>query len=175
MSNIELLYIKDFGPIKETTVCIRRITVLIGEQGAGKSCIAKLYSLFSWLEKALMRRMLTIKDVVRYARFRKIYAAYNNLDSYFKQTTMLRFEGFHYVFLYTNETLEIKEKVMENDSFSIAKVMYVPAERNVLGGVDHPARLKGLTEPMMNFLDEYDKASNVLKNGYDVPFGNVDF
>ena len=175
MSNIELLYIKDFGPIKETTVCIRKITVMIGEQGAGKSCIVKLYSLFSWLEKALMRRMLTIKDVVRYARFRKIYAAYNNLDSYFKQTTMLRFEGFHYVFLYTNETLEIKEKVMENDSFSIAKVMYVPAERNVLGGVDHPARLKGLTEPMMNFLDEYDKARNVLKNGYAVPFGNVDF
>lgn len=48
-------------------------------------------------------------------------------------------------------------------------------KRNVLGGVDHPARLKGLTEPMMNFLDEYDKARNVLKNGYAVPFGNVDF
>lgn len=63
----------------------------------------------------------------------------------------------------------------DNDLFNIAKVMYVPAERNVLGCVDHPSRLRGLSEPMMTFLDEYAKAKNDIKNGYKMPFGEVNF
>lgn len=45
----EELYIEHFGPIIEARVSINKITVLIGQQGSGKSTIAKLYSLFVWM------------------------------------------------------------------------------------------------------------------------------
>ncbi|MFM8295403.1 MAG: ATP-binding protein, partial [Microcystaceae cyanobacterium] len=51
--------VKNFGPIgsgfveNDGFLDIRKITVFIGNQGTGKSNIAKLISTFSWLEKSL--------------------------------------------------------------------------------------------------------------------------
>ncbi len=43
----EKLIIKNFGPIKSVELEIKKLTVLIGEQGTGKSAIARLLYLFS--------------------------------------------------------------------------------------------------------------------------------
>ena len=53
--------IKNFGPIKEGYIenggwiSIDKVTVFIGNQGSGKSTVAKLISTFSWIEKAIYR------------------------------------------------------------------------------------------------------------------------
>ena len=55
------LRIKYFGPITEGFdsedgfIDFRKLTLFIGEQGTGKSTVAKLFSLCSWLEKAFFR------------------------------------------------------------------------------------------------------------------------
>ena len=54
----QMVKIKNFGPIKDGAkdfIVINRFTIFIGDQGSGKSTIVKLYSTFSWLEKALYR------------------------------------------------------------------------------------------------------------------------
>ena len=84
---MEKLYIKKFGPIHEAEISINKTTVLIGEQGSGKSTIAKLYALFTWLEKALARHSITEKYLKQYSRFRKTYCAYNHMDGYFTECT----------------------------------------------------------------------------------------
>lgn len=56
--------IKNFGPIKEGCsdndgwIEIRKVSVFIGNQGGGKSCIAKLISTFTWMEKVLVRGIM---------------------------------------------------------------------------------------------------------------------
>ena len=50
----ERLIVKSFGPVKELDIVFKSITILIGDQGTGKSCIAKLFSMFKWLEKELV-------------------------------------------------------------------------------------------------------------------------
>ena len=51
--------IKNFGPIKEGFqenngwIDIKKVTLFIGNQGSGKSTVAKLISTFTWLEKSL--------------------------------------------------------------------------------------------------------------------------
>ena len=175
MHQTETLYIKALGPIREAQINIDKVTVMIGEQGTGKSTIAKLYSLFSWLEKAFMRHSLTPQYVTRYDRFRKIYAAYNNLEEYFNKSSELIFNGIHYSFTYRDKTLKVKETENGGNSFNISKVMYVPAERGVLGSVDHPSRLKGLGSSLATFLEEYDTAKLKMKNGYALPFGEMGF
>ena len=53
--------IRNFGPIKEGYqenggwIDIKKVTIFIGNQGSGKSTVAKLISTFMWLEKALIR------------------------------------------------------------------------------------------------------------------------
>lgn len=55
------LKIRNFGPIKEGYdedegyMTFSPFTMICGPQGAGKSCVAKLYSTFTWIEKALVR------------------------------------------------------------------------------------------------------------------------
>ena len=41
----ERLIVKSFGPVKELDIVFKAITILIGDQGTGKSCIAKLFSI----------------------------------------------------------------------------------------------------------------------------------
>lgn len=172
---MEKLYIKKFGPIHEAEISINKTTVLIGEQGSGKSTIAKLYALFTWLEKALARHSITEKYLKQYSRFRKTYCAYNHMDGYFTDCTELRFEGMHYIFEYREEGLNVKENERVDDSYFMSKVMYVPAERIVLGCVDHPSGLKGLGESMKSFTEEYEIAKRELKNGYRLPFDDANF
>ena len=175
VGQIEKLFVKNFGPITEAEMTFSKCTILIGEQGSGKSTVAKLYSLFTWMEKALTRHQLTERYITQYSRFRNNYCLYNNISGYFNEDTILRFHGLHYDFIYEDDKLQIHDNQYVSEDFNIAKVMYVPAERNVLGSVDHPARLKGLADSMKTFLDEYDIARTKLKTGYKMPFNEVNF
>ena len=53
--------IKNFGPIKagctenDGWIDIKKVTLFIGNQGSGKSTVAKLISTLTWLEKAMVR------------------------------------------------------------------------------------------------------------------------
>ena len=51
------IIIQNFGAIKEHSapVEIKKVTFFIGNQGSGKSTIAKLIATFMWIEKALVR------------------------------------------------------------------------------------------------------------------------
>lgn len=175
MEDFEKLSVKDFGPIKDAEVTFRKFTVFIGEQGAGKSTLAKLYALFTWLEKAITRHQIRIEEIENSSRFKKRYCTYNNIDSFFKQDTVLNFHGLHYEFSYNKGILKVSERKDNNDSFNIAKVMYVPAERNILGSVDHPSKLYGLPEALKSFLEEYGNAKVALKSGFDLPFSRAKF
>ena len=61
--------LSDFGPIikgyteNEGYIDFKKVTVFIGDQGMGKSTLAKLYSLFSWLEKAVYQGKLSEKEL----------------------------------------------------------------------------------------------------------------
>lgn len=35
---------------------IQKVTLFIGDQGTGKSCVAKLFSMFKWTEKVLSQK-----------------------------------------------------------------------------------------------------------------------
>lgn len=60
--------IKNFGPIRQGRLDndgwldIKNVSVFIGNQGSGKSCVAKLISTFMWIEKALVRSDYAIAD-----------------------------------------------------------------------------------------------------------------
>src|SRR5271154_2823843 len=81
--------IKNFGPIQEGYnendgwIDIKKVTVFIGNQGSGKSTVAKLISTFTWMEKALTRgdydkKAFESEDVL------KKYLAYHKIENYFR-------------------------------------------------------------------------------------------
>ena len=51
--------VRNFGPLRDCDVNIKKYTILIGPQGSGKSTLARLYSSLSWIEKSIWRNSLS--------------------------------------------------------------------------------------------------------------------
>jgi ABC-type bacteriocin/lantibiotic exporter with double-glycine peptidase domain len=69
--------VKHFGPIKEgysynKWIDIKKTTIFIGNQGSGKSTMAKLISTLTWVEKALIRGDFNENDLIKNNRLKKI-------------------------------------------------------------------------------------------------------
>lgn len=177
MARINKIKIKNFGPIKEgfgnEWIEIGKVTILIGNQGSGKSTVAKLVSTFTWLEKSLYKQSSKKRDVTRKSKFENFYCEYQNLKNYFKPNTEIEFEGTVYLFHYKNGRLSISD--IKGNKFPVPKVMYVPAERNFVSAVSQPEKLKYLPKTLYTFLEEFERSKQELSESLNLPINNLKF
>jgi predicted ATPase len=174
--------IKNFGPIKEGCqdndgwIEIKKVTVLIGNQGSGKSTVAKLISTFSWIEKALVRGDYNKKWFERKNKLKNQYLNYHRLENYFKingvDKTVIEYQGDAYSIKYENDSLIINET--SGTPYPLPQIMYVPAERNFIAYVKTPKELKLSSDSLKEFLTEFDNSKNEMKGLVKLPINNVD-
>jgi len=169
--------IKNFGPIKDGLsenngwLDIKKVTVFIGNQGSGKSSIAKLISTFSWIEKVLTRGDFIEKEFTA-SKFRKTYCGYHRIENYFLENqTEILYEGDSYSMYYKNEAFSISKK--NEDDYALPQIMYIPAERNFISMVNKPNLIRQLPATLLTFLSEYDNAKREMKGALDLPVNNA--
>ena len=121
--------IKHFGPIQDGClendgwIEISKTTIFIGNQGSGKSTVAKLISTFTWIEKALVRGDYDKKWFERKNRLKNQFLNYHRLENYPTQKNGLwedseiEYEGEAYHIRYEKDTLFINE-IPNNTFFS---------------------------------------------------------
>lgn len=173
--------IKNFGPIKEGNldnngwIDVKKVTVFIGNQGSGKSTVAKLISTFTWIEKALVRGDYDKKWFERKNKLKNQYLNYHRLEKYFKvngvDNTELEYQGDAYSIKYENGSLVINET--SGAEYPLPQIMYVPAERNFITYVKTPKELKLSSDSLKEFLTEFDNAKNEMKGLVKLPINNV--
>ena len=169
------LRIKNFGPIKsgftenDGFMEISPVTVICGNQATGKSTIAKLYSTFTWLEKALQRGDF-FKSSVTVSKLKNSYFQYLNIGSYFKDDTEIDFIGELYKFHVSKTEKPVIEKV-DNPNYIKAKIEYIPAERNLISTFPNVEKMQGLLRYLFGFLDEFDEA-RINFSEIRLPIGN---
>ena len=173
--------IKNFGPIKKGIssndgwIDIKKVTVFIGNQGAGKSTVAKLISTFTWIEKALVRGDYNKKWFERKNKLKNQYLNYHRLENYFKtdgvEKTFFEYEGDAYSIIYENGSLTISE--VQNKEYPLPQIIYIPAERNFITYVKTPKELKLSSDSLKEFLTEFDNAKNEMKGLENLPINNV--
>ncbi|WP_013663412.1 AAA family ATPase [Olivibacter sp. XZL3] len=172
--------IKNFGPIKEGIpdngwIDIKKVTVFIGNQGSGKSTVAKLISTFTWMEKALVRGDYKIEWFQQKNQLRSQFLSYHRLENYLKNNngkgSYIEFDGTAYHILYQDGELTIKEKL--GSTYPLPQIMYVPAERNFIAYVKSPKELKLSSESLTEFLTEYDNAKNEIKGIVELPINSA--
>ena len=79
---MERIIVKNFGPIQEVDIEIKRFTVFIGTQGCGKSTISKLLT--------ICRDLYWRAVVARKDNPKNIFRSYG-IDTYFKSTTYIEY------------------------------------------------------------------------------------
>ena len=177
------LKIKDLGPIKniygadgDGWVDINKVTVFIGNQGSGKSTIAKIISTLTWIEKALVRGDFPEKEFTTHSRFIKRYCAYHRLQNYFKNLdgedrAEIEYQGLAYDFVYKNGKFHAERRSPGN--YLLPQIMYVPAERNFISTIDNAKMIRLSSGPLVEFLAEYDNAKNEIREAIDLPINNT--
>lgn len=170
----ERLIVKSFGPIKEIDITFKSITVFIGDQGVGKSCVAKLFSMFKWLEKQLTMQRQNNTYYELYERFKKKLCAYHRIDTFIGDDTYIEYIGEKYIFKYQDSKFHVYDKGSELNY--LPKIMYIPAERMILSVAENKSRLlKELPESCEAFQDVFSDAKKNYKKGYDLPFGGLHY
>ncbi|MFP9493468.1 AAA family ATPase [Pectobacterium brasiliense] len=172
--------IRNFGPIgpglekNEGWIDFKGVTVFIGNQGAGKSTVAKLFSTFSWIEKSLIRGDYEKKWFERKGRFKNMFLSYHRLENYqdanLRGDTVIEYEGEACSIRYAKNQLNITD--FSNQHYPLPQIMYVPAERNFISYVRHPRELKLSSESLKEFLSSFDQAKQNLRKAVKLPINN---
>lgn len=158
--------IRDFGPIAESgELNISSVMVFCGQQGSGKSSIAKLISTCFWIEKALARKEISVKDLTAKS-FRERYCGYHYLSNFFKEKkTYIRYQGERVILTYQNDSLVVVEK--EESDYHMPQIMYVPAERNFMVAVEQAEKIRNLPPSLLTLQQVLKKALNA--GDYKIP------
>lgn len=174
------LRIKNFGPIgpglseNEGWVDFKRVTVFIGNQGAGKSTLAKLFSTFSWIEKALVRGDYEKKWFERKGKLKNQFLSYHRLENYLETSgrggAEIEYQGEACTIRYADGQLSITET--GHQGYALPQVMYVPAERNFIAYVRNPRELKLSSDSLKEFLTAFDEAKDSLRGALKLPIND---
>lgn len=169
--------IKNFGPIKvgnpinDGWIDIKKVTVFIGNQGSGKSTVAKLISSFMWLEKALIRG--DINPPILFCNLIK----FHRLENYLQPDTQIEYEGNCYRLTLSDNSTErtIKATELNKNSIRQPKIMYVPAERNFLSSITNINKVSDLIiGSLKSYSVEFRNAQLAYKNEpIELPINNT--
>ncbi|RHJ82567.1 ATP-binding protein [Parabacteroides sp. AM08-6] len=173
--------IKNFGPIKEGCsdndgwIEIRKVSVFIGNQGGGKSCIAKLISTFTWMEKVLVRGDYVINDFSA-SKFRQTYCGYHRIENYFfnrehVDVAEIEYEGGAYSMRYVKGNFWIKAYMTQ--TYHLPQIMYAPTERNFISVIKEVGAFKTLPDSLLEYLTEFNNAKDEIKDGLSLPINNA--
>lgn len=174
--------IKNFGPIKEGYLendgwlDVKKVTVFIGNQGSGKSTVAKLISCFMWVEKALIRGDLkeTISDQV----FIELIE-FHRLENYLEPITEIEYKGATYHLKLVGSSNTTKKTIeairLNNKAVKLPKIMYVPAERNFLSSIENINKVSNLiVGSLQNYSVEFRNAQLAHKGkAIELPINNT--
>lgn len=169
--------IKNFGAIKETSpkndgwIDIDKVTVFIGNQGSGKSTIAKLISTFVWIEKALVRGDYDDKYFQRRGKFTALLK-YHRLETYSHTDSYIEYQGHSKIIIFENNQLYIEDS-FSNSQYVLPQIMYVPAERNFISYVKNAKELRISSESMQEFVTEFNRAKQAIKHPFELPIDNT--
>lgn len=160
MSKIKIKY---FGPIKEGYnedggfMDVKKVTVFIGNQGSGKSTVAKVISTLTWMEKALSRGDVTKENLLT----KDIYEhfEYQRIDAYFQEGTFIEYKGECAHIIITNKIHDCKiDFDSQKQLRDLPKIMYVPAERNFLTVVRDAYNVTNIPATLKTFGEEFKKS-----------------
>ncbi len=156
--------IQNFGPITDSGwLEIKKNTFFIGNQGSGKSTIAKLISLMLWYEKAFNRGDFNQLGFIEMIE-KKTHFKYHSIKGYFQKNTKIEFIGEKCQIIIFPKGANISIKEDDSKHYRVPKIMYVPSERNLIASLKNAFKITNLPENLSDFNEEIRKTELEIKD-----------
>ena len=176
MDNKNYLRVKNYGPLSVGSsaldtglIAFPKYTILIGDQGAGKSTIAKLFSTLSWLEKAFIRKNYDSKTF-NLDSLLTLLDNQNLPKEYINESTEIEFFGQAFS-IWLNKR-KVRVSSLSNADFRCPQIIYYPSERNILSVIDNPLEVNGLPAMVKQLASEFLNANRKVGRHKRQLFGN---
>lgn len=161
------LKIQNFGPLVEADVDLGALNVVIGPQSSGKSTLLKVACYCTWVEKRIELHQHAL-DFKTGTYFIDRLMDYHQMGKYVYPDTYIEYETdclkFNYDHSRQKFSFEWKSGRWE---YRRPKVSYIPTERNLVATLSNWRKL-GVSDNILDFMDEWDKARRSKSDGSDI-------
>ncbi|MDD7438342.1 MAG: AAA family ATPase [Bacteroidales bacterium] len=153
--------IRNFGPIKDVTIPIKKYNIFIGSSGTGKSTLSKVICNAQWLEKELVVSKERRPNQENIDWYVKQLSNYHNLNKYIQTDSYIQYSGDFLSFVFDNAnsyerfSYEIKRNLLD---FRRRKTLYVPAERSMVSVIPNWFEIKLPQNNLRGFLSSWEDA-----------------
>lgn len=164
MSTIQIQHI---GALKDTgEIPIKRVMLILGPQGAGKSTLMKILCYCRWVEKEIMKDLKNKDWYTHYKRFFKGLSEFHRLpQSFFSSDSSIVYKGDLVSIIWSLGKNKGNAKVsVSKPDFSRRrhnpKLAFIPAERNLVSAVQNIDRnyRSNSRDVLFNFILELEEA-----------------
>ena len=167
---IRKLIIRNFGAINSADIDLKDYNVFIGEQGSGKSTIAKLITIFEEFSTNL--------TPTKSRDFMPLFEGHN-IASYFNSDTYIYYKGENITITYQKELFDFTGSDCEEKEPELMRNLYIPAERFFVSTFSRSLATLVLNkapipDTLLNFASIYEKAKKKYPD-YNVPVFNLLF
>lgn len=173
------LKIDNFGPIKHAELDFKKVNILIGQQGAGKSCILKIAAFCMWVEKVCN----TGRHITQKAYIKKRFLEYFKLEDY-----VVVADSNYSEISYSGNRLKISFRFKKNEDnwvkidnsgkpSTFKRVAYIPAERCLVSTIPNLLDIRLQDTCTLQYLVDWEQAHKYynIKHRLDILDLNAEF
>lgn len=128
---MQTIEIRNVGPLRHVEMELKQFNFFIGEQGSGKSTIAKIVSHCIWMEKEVLTNPDNYKDsVIDSYDFLRQLEVFHLMEGYFRMDSSVKYISSDVEITIDEWSVVIKKRNTDTQNYKRVKVLYIPAERS---------------------------------------------
>ncbi len=163
--------VKNVGPVKDVTLDLKKINILIGQQSTGKSTLAKIACYCSWVEKEICIAQ-GIGEFSKDGYFEQNLTEFHKLNGYITNKSIITYTSDVLTFQLLKNKFSMAWK--ENRlSYRRRKTLYIPAERNLISIIPNWFEVNLGQNSTRSFLADWERVRKYFSK--DQPLSLLNF
>ena len=154
------LTIRNFGPINDVVIELKRINLILGPQSSGKSTVLKVACFCDWME----RKMALSQSPDKFCRpsfFVENLLKFHKLEGFLHPDTYIKYENDALIFEYDAITNSCNYKwgnETKRWKYRRTKIAYIPSERNLVAAIPNWYQVSLNNNNILDFMKEWEFA-----------------
>lgn len=153
------IHIENIGPVKSADFDLKKFNVIIGPQSSGKSCILKIASYCSWVEKYIEMAQ-SADEFCKGNYFVDKLVSFHKLYNYLDDSSIIRYETQFMQFEYTKDKGFSFKWKNSRWNYKRPKISYIPAERNLVSVLTDWMNISMKRNNISDFMSDWNIARN---------------